>query len=82
MRHHDEGISAIAGPEGLMLRTPIGLHGKDMHTEARFRVGAGDRSRSVLTWYDPVRSRRRPWTQKNFWTTARRRGKSGRTAAS
>ncbi len=55
VRHHDEGISAIAGPEGLMLRTPIGLHGKDMHTEARFRVGAGDRIPFVLTWYDPAK---------------------------
>lgn len=54
VKHIDGGIRAIAGPDGLILRTPIGLQGKDMHTVAQFSVGAGDRIPFMLAWYDPA----------------------------
>ncbi len=43
------GIVAIAGPEMVMLRTAVPLHGEDMKTVARFSVGEGERVNFVLT---------------------------------
>lgn len=39
VRRHDYGISAVAGPDALELRTPVALEGRDMTTVAEFRVG-------------------------------------------
>ena len=47
---------AIAGPDGLELRTPVHLHGRQMSTVAEFPVSAGDKVPFVLGWfpaYDP-----------------------------
>lgn len=41
VRRHDYGISAVAGPDALQLRTPVALTGQDMHTVADFTVSAG-----------------------------------------
>ncbi|KON80480.1 glycoside hydrolase family 15 protein [Azoarcus sp. PA01] len=41
VRRHDYGISAVAGPSALQLRTPVALSGEDMHTVAEFSVCAG-----------------------------------------
>jgi GH15 family glucan-1,4-alpha-glucosidase len=41
VRRQDFGISAIAGPDALELRTPVELHGKDFTTVGEFTVGAG-----------------------------------------
>jgi len=41
VRRRDYGISAVAGPDALQLRTPVELTGEDMHTVAEFSVGAG-----------------------------------------
>ncbi|MGE5213426.1 MAG: glycoside hydrolase family 15 protein [Nitrospirota bacterium] len=53
------GLEAIAGPDGLILRTPVEMHGKDLTTVAEFTVAKGDRIPFVLTWYpshkDPPR---------------------------
>lgn len=54
VRHDDGGIRAVAGPDGLVLRSPIGLQGQDMHTAAHFTVGEGDRIPFVMTWFDPA----------------------------
>ncbi len=54
VRHIDGGLTAVAGPDGLVLRSPIGLKGHDLHTSAEFSVGAGDRLPFVLTWFDPA----------------------------
>ena len=54
VRHDDGGIRAVAGPDGLTLRSPIGLQGQDMHTKAHFTVGEGDRIPFVLSWFDPA----------------------------
>ncbi len=50
-------ITAVAGPHLLSLRTPIQLHGKDMHSVARFTVKKGERVPFVLSYreshYEP-----------------------------
>jgi len=43
--------SAIAGPDGLRLRTPVPVHGKDMTTVAEFTVGENDIVPFGLTWH-------------------------------
>jgi len=53
------GLEAIAGPDGLILRTPIETRGEDLTTVAEFTVAKGDRVPFVLTWFashrDPPR---------------------------
>jgi GH15 family glucan-1,4-alpha-glucosidase len=44
-------LEAIAGPDGLILRTPIETHGEDLTTVAEFTVAKGDRVPFVLTWF-------------------------------
>jgi len=50
-RKRYEGLEAIAGPDGLILRTPIETCGKDLTTVADFTVAQGDRIPFVLTWF-------------------------------
>jgi GH15 family glucan-1,4-alpha-glucosidase len=45
------GLEAIAGPDGLILRTPIEMRGEDLTTVAAFTVTKGDRVPFVLTWF-------------------------------
>ena len=47
--NHGSGILAIAGPEQVVLKSDIKLHGKDMTTVASFIAKPGERSRFVLT---------------------------------
>jgi GH15 family glucan-1,4-alpha-glucosidase len=58
-RKRFDGLEAIAGPNGLILRTPVETCGKDLTTVAEFTVAKGDRVPFVLTWYashtDPPR---------------------------
>ncbi len=44
------GIRAIAGPDSIWLRTPLGLTGRDLSHQATFQVSAGDRVPFVLTY--------------------------------
>ncbi len=46
------GLEAIAGPDGLILRTPIETHGEDLTTVAEFAVKKGERIPFVLTWFE------------------------------
>src|SRR6266566_9110013 len=59
VRKRHDGVEAIAGPDGLILRTPIETYGKDLTTVAEFTVAKGDRVPFVLTWFlshkDPPR---------------------------
>ncbi|WP_296185040.1 glycoside hydrolase family 15 protein [Pseudomonas sp. UBA1879] len=51
-------MTAVAGPEMLVLRTPSELHPMDHHTESRFTVEAGQRLGFGLSWqasHEPVR---------------------------
>ena len=45
---HEAGISAVAGPEMAVLRTPVALHGRDMTTVAAFTVRQGQTVPFVL----------------------------------
>ncbi len=51
VRRVDRGITAIAGPDMLSLRTDVELKGADLHTIAEFTVSEGQRIPFDLTWY-------------------------------
>jgi GH15 family glucan-1,4-alpha-glucosidase len=51
VRRTDHGISAIAGPDMLGLRTPVALHGENFKTVAAFTVSEGQKIPFDLTWY-------------------------------
>ena len=51
VRKLDGALEAIAGPDALVLRTPIETRGEDLTTVAEFTVSEGDRIPFVLTWY-------------------------------
>ncbi len=51
VRRRHGGLEAIAGPDGLILRSPIETCGKDLTTVAEFTVAKGDRVPFVLTWF-------------------------------
>jgi GH15 family glucan-1,4-alpha-glucosidase len=51
VRQRDGALEAIAGPDALVLRTPIETRGEDLTTVAEFTVSEGDRIPFVLTWY-------------------------------
>jgi len=59
LRKRFDGLEAVAGPDALILRTPVETHGKDLTTVAEFTVAKGDRIPFVLTWFashtDPPR---------------------------
>lgn len=52
VRQKHGGLEAIAGPDALILRTPIKTQGKDLTTVAKFSVTPGDRIPFVLTWFE------------------------------
>jgi GH15 family glucan-1,4-alpha-glucosidase len=52
VRTAHDGLEAIAGPDGLILRTPIETRGEDLTTVAEFTVKKGDRVPFVLTWFE------------------------------
>ncbi len=51
VRKRDHGLEAVAGPDALLLRTPVKTFGRDLTTAAEFEVKRGDRIPFVLTWY-------------------------------
>jgi GH15 family glucan-1,4-alpha-glucosidase len=51
VRKAHDGLEAIAGPDALILRTPIETQGKDLTTVAEFTVKSGARVPFVLTWF-------------------------------
>jgi GH15 family glucan-1,4-alpha-glucosidase len=50
VRRREGRWTAVAGPDGLWLDTPVALRGRDRRTEATFDVAAGERVPFVLTW--------------------------------
>jgi GH15 family glucan-1,4-alpha-glucosidase len=46
----DSGISAIGGPERVVLRTPAPLHGEDLKTVGEFDVSAGETIPFVMSY--------------------------------
>ena len=51
VQHAPDGISAIAGPDAVRLRTPVKLRGEDFTTVGDFTVSAGERVPFVLSWF-------------------------------
>lgn len=52
VRHLDESsLLAVAGPNGLTLRSNVPVHGEDLSSVARFSLAAGERKTFALTWY-------------------------------
>src|SRR5476651_1472523 len=50
VRKKHGGLEVIAGPDALILRTPIETCGEDLTTVAEFTVAKGERVPFVLTW--------------------------------
>jgi GH15 family glucan-1,4-alpha-glucosidase len=51
VRRTETGISAIAGPDMIRLRSDVALQGENMKTEAEFTVTEGQKLTFNLTWY-------------------------------
>ena len=51
VRKRDGDLEAIAGPDALVLRTPVETWGEDLTTMADFTVAEGERVPFVLTWF-------------------------------
>lgn len=48
---HGERLHVVAGPDAVVVDTPVPLRGEDLSTVAEFTVGVGERIPFVLTWY-------------------------------
>ncbi|MCC6381628.1 MAG: glycoside hydrolase family 15 protein [Dehalococcoidia bacterium] len=60
VRRRDFGLTAVAGPDALEIRTPLAMTGRDFRHRATFTVGAGERMPFVLSWHPSHRSPPRP----------------------
>jgi GH15 family glucan-1,4-alpha-glucosidase len=74
VRNLDGVLVGIAGPDGVTLRTPVELEGRDLRTYASFSVSEGERVPFVLTWFpsherppDPVDAEAALSDTVNYW---------------
>jgi GH15 family glucan-1,4-alpha-glucosidase len=51
VRGQDDGINAVAGPDGIQLRTSVKLQGRNFHTVGHFGVAEGETAWFTLTWH-------------------------------
>jgi GH15 family glucan-1,4-alpha-glucosidase len=51
VRRFDGGISAVGGPDSLLLHSRVPLRGENFHTVAEFTVREGERVPFDLTWF-------------------------------
>jgi GH15 family glucan-1,4-alpha-glucosidase len=51
VRTLDGALVAVAGPDAVVLHTPVELVGRNLHTVSSFTVREGDRVPFVLTWF-------------------------------
>jgi GH15 family glucan-1,4-alpha-glucosidase len=51
VRRLGDGVSAVAGPDAVLLTAGVRTHGEDMTTRADFEVGEGDIVPFMLTWH-------------------------------
>jgi GH15 family glucan-1,4-alpha-glucosidase len=51
VRRVEDALVAIAGPDGLCLRSPVETHGENLTTVSEFVLRPGERVPFVLTWY-------------------------------
>jgi GH15 family glucan-1,4-alpha-glucosidase len=52
VRKAHDGLEAIAGPDGLILRTAVETRGENLTTVAEFTVKKDDRVPFILTWFE------------------------------
>jgi len=69
-----DGLTAIAGPNALVLRADVPNYGEDLSTVARFSVREGEHKSFILTWYpshelppDPINSWYSLIDTENYW---------------
>jgi len=60
VRRTDDGLSAIAGPDTVRLRTPADLVGENFKTTSEFTVSAGQKIPFDLCWYASFRDQPQP----------------------
>ncbi len=51
VRHSDKGITAVAGPDAVSLRSDVPTRGEGLSTVATFTVRPGEKKAFVLTWF-------------------------------
>jgi GH15 family glucan-1,4-alpha-glucosidase len=75
VKRSEEGLTAIGGPNALVLRSDVPTYGEDLSTVARFSVGQGERKSFVLSWYpshEPIPAPINAWQAlvetENHWT--------------
>lgn len=51
VRHEDDTVRAVAGPNALVLSGNVPTHGEDLSTVADFTVKPGEQKKIILTWY-------------------------------
>ncbi|MCY0905024.1 glycoside hydrolase family 15 protein [Arthrobacter sp. H14-L1] len=51
VRKHGAGILAVAGPDAVLLATPVPVQGEHMSSVSEFSVSAGEKVPFVLTWH-------------------------------
>jgi GH15 family glucan-1,4-alpha-glucosidase len=51
VRRTRTGISAVAGPDGLVLDSDVPCRGEDLQTVSDFTIAKGERRKFVLTWF-------------------------------
>jgi GH15 family glucan-1,4-alpha-glucosidase len=51
------GVGAVAGPDSVLLHTPVPLRGEDLTTVAEFNVAEGEAAPFVLSWHPSYRPR-------------------------
>lgn len=76
VRKVDGSLSMVAGPDALVLHTPLAMYGEDFTTVSEFTVSEGERVPIVLTWHpshrpapnaiDPFRALE---DTERFWTS-------------
>jgi GH15 family glucan-1,4-alpha-glucosidase len=74
VRNLDGTLVAIAGPDAVLLRTPVEHEGRDLRTVASFTVAEGDRVPFVLRWFpsnesppEPIHPEEALSTTVDFW---------------
>ncbi len=60
VRRTEDGLSAIAGPDTVRLRTPVDLKGENFKTTSEFTVSAGQQIPFDLCWYASYRDQPQP----------------------
>jgi GH15 family glucan-1,4-alpha-glucosidase len=60
VRRTEHGIVAVAGPDAVVLDTPVKLEGQDLTTVARFTVTEGQEVPFVLRWFPSEQPRPKP----------------------